>query len=445
MVTETIWEDMLGHLRVHHPELVRGWFCQVKPAELESGILEVHTANAAQQRYLHQHCRPAFTEAAQAATGMLVSVRFTAPEGKSNAYDAAPLPLSFELEGSNFPFNSEYVFDAFVTGPCNRLAHAACVAVGDSPGKAYNPLFIHGSVGLGKSHLLQAVCHQVQNVKPELRVLYLSCETFINHFIEAVERGALHQFRYRYRGVDLLVIDDIQFLAERERSQEEFFHTFNTLYQSQRQIVLSCDSPPKNIPSLEERLVSRFNWGLVARIDSPCLETRMAIVRKKAKLRCIELPEEVVHFIASHADSNVRELEGTIIKVDAVSQQSGGVITLDLAREALGDQPDTPHRSISIHDILDVVMSHYNVRLADLQSKKRNRSIVQPRQVCMYLARELTNNSLGEIGGYFGGRDHTTVLHASRLVSRHREHDQDLNRALTHLCEQLDTRRTDGR
>jgi chromosomal replication initiator protein len=347
------------------------------------------------------------------------------------------LPLAFEAETDRLVLNGEYTFDNFVTGPCNRMAHAACVAAGQGPGNVYNPLFVHGDVGLGKTHLLQAICHQIRAHRPEARILYISCETFTNHFIEAIERGALHQFRFRYRHVDALIIDDIQFLVERERSREEFFHTFNTLYQSQKQIVLSGDESPTEIRGLEDRLVSRFSWGLVARIDAPCLETRMAIVRKKAKLRCAEMPEDVVHYIASVAERNTREIEGCLTSILAYSQQYGGTVDLAIAREAIGRDVAAPAKSITITDILRVVTDRYNVRMADLQGKRRNRSIAFPRQVCMYLARELTPLSLEEIGGHFGGRDHTTVLHAVRQVQAQRGHDPELEVLLRQMIDQL--------
>jgi chromosomal replication initiator protein len=292
-------------------------------------------------------------------------------------------------------------------------------------------------VGLGKSHLLQAACHHIRQNDPNSRILYISCETFTNHFVEAIERGALHQFRYRYRYVDVLVIDDIQFLAARERSREEFFHTFNTLYQAQKQIILSADESPHDIPSLEDRLVSRFNWGLVARIDPPGLETRMAIVRKKAKLRCMDLSEDVIAYIATIAENNAREIEGCLTRICALSHQYGGMIDLEIARQALGDESPLPKKQISISDIFEVVMERYNVRLADLQGKRRNRSIAFPRQICMYMARELTQLSLEEIGGYFGGRDHTTVLHAVRTVASQRQQNPELEAALRQMNDHL--------
>lgn len=434
-VDQSLWDDILGHLRVNHAALSRGWFNQLKPLNLAHGILEVQSGNPAQHEYLIQHCITAFTEAAQAATGRLISIQFTAPEHAGSPIGTEP--LSFERETDNIVLNKDYVFDNFVTGPCNRLAHAACSAVADKPGTTYNPLFIHGSVGLGKTHLLQAACHKIRTNSSDAKILYLSCETFTNHFIEAVQRSALHQFRYRYRHVDLLVIDDIQFLAERERSQEEFFHTFNTLFQSQKQIILSADSPPNEIAGIEDRLISRFNWGLVARIEKPCVETRMAIVRTKAKIRCIDLPDDVAYYIASNIDSNTRELEGAIIKVDAVSQQFDGRIDMEVARAALGDETRIANLEVSVTRILDAVVRHFHVRLSDLQSKKRSKGIAFARQVCMYLAREMTHLSLEEIGKCLGNRDHTTVLHAERLIDKLRQEDPALNQTLVKLTEEI--------
>ena len=433
-VQNSVWGDVVEHVRLNHPELVRGWFTQLKPLDLHGGVLQVQAQNHAQVRYLDQHCQRIFAEGAQAATGRLITVTF----GTDAEAEPSRPPLSFERGNGQLTLNNDYVFDNFVTGPCNRLAHAAAVATAQSPGQAYNPMFIHGATGLGKTHLLQAICHAILERQSPLRVMYISCETFINHFIEAVERGALNQFRYRYREVDVLMIDDIQFLAERERSQEEFFHTFNTLHQSQRQIVLSADCPPADIPSLEERLISRFNSGLVALMDRPCLETRMAIVRAKAKLRCIEVPEDVVRLIASRIDSNIRELEGGLIKLDALSQAQNGTITLELAYEALGGGRAM---HVAVPDIIDAVTRRFSVKRADLLSKKRSKSIAFPRQVCMYLARELTGLSLEEIGGYFGGRDHSTVLHALKRVSEEHGEDSRLALILDELSNELRHRR----
>jgi chromosomal replication initiator protein len=437
-LTDTVWADILAQVRVNHPDLVRGWFSQLVPVQLDQGVLHIRAINLSQQQYLNDHCLRPFVEAAQAATGRLVSVRFSTADAVPAPPPAVP-HVSFEQDIDQLPLSPNYVFEQFVTGPCNRLAHAACVAVSDSPGKAYNPLFIHGSAGLGKTHLLQATCHRVLERAADVRVLYLSCEAFTNHFIEAVEHGSMHSFRYRYRHVDVLVIDDIQFLAARERSQEEFFHTFNTLYQFQKQIILSADSPPKEIPSLEERLISRFNWGLVARLEPPCLDTRIAIIRKKSRGLGLDLSEEVAHLIASRVTANARELEGALLRLHALASHANAQIDLRFAQEAIGGEPTPQRSSVTIANILEAVTSHFGVRLGDLQSRKRSKSIALPRQVCMFLARTLTSYSLEEIGGYFGGRDHSTVLHATRTVARLRDTSADFRStldAITHSLQQ---------
>lgn len=429
-LSQRAWDDILAHLRLNHQPVVRGWFTDLQPAGIDTGALTIHAANDAQVRYLDRNARSAFVEAAQAATGRLIVVEFHA-DGQADGHSGNGSAHAFAALSDEIRLNPDFTFDNFVTGPSNRLAHAASLAVAGNPGVTYNPFFIHGGVGLGKTHLLQAIVRSVRERDEGLRCLYISCETFINHFIEAVERGALNEFRFRYRHVDLLVIDDIQFLAERERSQEEFFHTFNTLHQSQKQIVLSADCSPDEIPSLEERLVSRFNSGLVALMERPCPETRMAIVRKKAKLRCIEVPEDVVALIANKVETNIRDLEGALIKLDALSQTGDGRITSELATEALGMRP---RRSLKLPVLLDVVSRRFDVRIADLQGKKRSRTVTFPRHVSMYLARQLTPMSLEEIGGYFGGRDHTTVLHAARNIAKQVETDPQLQTMLDDIA-----------
>lgn len=434
-VSDRTWSEILAALRSQAPELARTWFVLLEPTQMEHGVIRVQVDTGKHYRYLTGHCHAAFMRAAQTVTGRLVTIEFLAP---TRPDDDEP-PLSFEQD--EIQLNKDYTFENFVVGPANRLAHAASQAVADSPGAVYNPLYIHGDVGLGKTHLLQAVCHALVNRgRPDgqpAKVLYLTCETFTNHFVEAIEHGALHQFRYRYRHVDALIIDDIQYLAGGERSREEFFHTYNTLYQSQKQIILSGDEAPHGIPRLEERLVSRFNWGLVTRIDAPCLETRMAILRKKAALRCADLSEEVIHYIAATVASNIRELEGALTKVLAMAQPYGGIADLEIAQKALGDHVGAAVRPLTIGHITEVVMQRFSVRLADLLGKRRNRSLAFPRQVCMYLARELTSLSLEEIGGHFGGRDHTTVLHAARTIAEQRENDPALQQTLEELVLQL--------
>ncbi len=420
---------MLQTVRIQHPALHRIWFDQMQPRQLTNGVIQVKVQTAAQLNFCQSQCQQPFTAAAQQVTGRLVAVSFHC--------DNLPSGGVFNESEQPHPLNPDYVFENFVTGPCNRLPHAATVAVAEQPGKAYNPLFIHGGVGLGKTHLLQAACQKVLERRRDARILYLSCDSFINQFITAVESGDMAQFRYRYRQVDLLVIDDIHFLAGRDRTQEEFFHTFNTLYQGHKQIILSADCPPNEIPELEERLISRFNWGLVARIEKPCYETRVAILQKKARLRGLTLPEDVICYIAARVENNTRELEGAITKVQGMGMLQEGRIDLELAKSALGDTVTPDQKRVTIQQILEAVTRYYNVRLSDLQSKKRHKSIAFPRQVCMYLARRYTRYSLEEIGGYFGGRDHTTILHGVRAIDEDIRNNPDIANQLTQLEAQL--------
>ena len=335
----------------------------------------------------------------------------------SNAAQPAPAEALFDEQ---IVLSPDYVFDSFVVGPNNRLAHAAAQAVAQKPGRAYNPFFVHGGVGMGKTHLLQALCQDMLARNPSARIVYISCSTFMDVFHEAVRAGRMLEFRHRFRSADMLVIDDIHFLSKHEQTQEEFFHTFNALYQSGRQVVLSSDAAPSEIPDLEERLVSRFNSGLVARIDRPAYETRVAILRAKAALHDLTLPDEVPAYVAARIDSNIRELEGALARLRGVAMAMGTPITLDLAKQALADGRPAEGTGTAgqptIQQIIEAVTRYYDIKLSDLMSKRRHKSVALPRQVCMWLARKHTRFSLEEIGGYFGGRDHTTVMHAVRTV-----------------------------
>ena len=434
-VLADIWDKTLRYFQKKESDLWRSWFEQIEPISLENGLLQLGVPERSWLSYLHHICNVSLTEAAQQITGHLISLEYVHTDNQHLEESVYPGGTGEETE--LFCYSPDYTFDHFVVGSCNRLAHAASIAVSEAPGQAYNPLFIHGSVGLGKTHLLQSACQVLLKQRPPLRVSYLSCETFVNHFIRAVEQGKLHDFRYKYRHADMLVIDDVQFLSNKERTQEEFFHTFNTLYQAQKQIVLSADCSPAEIPKLEQRLVSRFNQGLVARIDKPDYETRMAIIHKKAILRGIKPPNEAVEFIARKIDSNTRELEGALTKIHGLAMLEDGQITLELAREALGEEPTPAHHQVTISQIIDAVINYFDVRLSDLQGKRRSRSIAFPRQVCMYLARDLTHHSLEEIGGHFGGRDHSTVLHAYRTIDKLCDHDENTRLTVESLVASL--------
>jgi chromosomal replication initiator protein len=350
---------------------------------------------------------------------------------------AAVPPAPTEVPAPPLVLNPDYRFENFVVGPCNRFAHAAARGVADRPAAAFNPFFLHGSVGLGKTHLLQGIAHHLVDVTPDKKIVFLSCEQFVNHFIGAVQRGDLDSFRNRYRNADVLVVDDIHLLANKERTQEEFFHTFNTLHNAKKQIILSSDSPPEDIPDLQERLVSRFQWGLVAEIEPPCFETRVAILQAKAERLGLELKLDVAHYIAEHVETNIRELEGSLTKLVAMASLFGQAVDVRLARQALSANFANQSRAIHMDDVLSVICRHFAVKVGELQSKRRTQSIVQPRQIAMFLARQLTSLSLSEIGGHFGGRDHSTVLHGINKVEERRRVDSEFGVTLAELERQV--------
>ncbi|MFM9959339.1 MAG: chromosomal replication initiator protein DnaA [Phycisphaerales bacterium] len=357
-------------------------------------------------------------------------------EAKPTAVRSGATPPTTAGRYDSMVLNPDYNFEHFIVGPENRLAHAAALAVSGNPGRTYNPLFVHGGVGLGKTHLLQAMCLRLMAERPGISIYYTSCEAFNNQYFEAVQLGLMSEFHHRFRGVDVLIVDDIHYLTKRDRTQEEFFHTFNDLYHNGKQLVLSSDAAPSDIPALEERLVSRFQSGLVVQVSPPGYDTRVQIIKQKAKLREIEMPDDVACLIAGRGASNIRELEGAITKVQMLAAADRVPISLELARQAIGGGPIGAGGSrpeVTITNIIDAVMDHYGVKLSDLQSKRRQKSIAHPRQVCMYLARRMTRYSLEEIGGYFGGRDHTTVMHAVRTIEERRDGDPEQARVLAAL------------
>ena len=335
------------------------------------------------------------------------------------------------------PINSSFTFDGFVEGKSNQLAKAAAIQVAGNPGRAYNPLFIYGGVGLGKTHLMHAVANKIKEKNSEARVAYVHSERFVGDMVKALQHNTINEFKTAYRSLDALMIDDIQFFAGKERSQEEFFHTFNALLESQQQVILTCDRYPKEVDGLEERLKSRFGWGLTVAIEPPELETCVAILMSKAAISQVDLPEEVAFFIAKRIRSNVRELEGALRRVVATSNFTGRPITLELVKEALRDLLALQEKLVTVENIQKTVAEYYKIRIADLLSKRRSRSIARPRQVAMALAKELTNHSLPEIGDAFGGRDHTTVLHACRRVKELRESERRIGEDYMNLLRTL--------
>lgn len=342
------------------------------------------------------------------------------------------------LEENISPLNPKYTFDSFVIGNSNRFAHAAALAVAEVPAKVYNPFFIYGGVGLGKTHLMHAIGHRILQIHPESKVLYISSEKFTNDFINAIMSGHPDSFRNRYRNIDVLLIDDIQFLAKKEQTQEEFFHTFNALHEANKQIIISSDRPPKDIPTLEDRLRSRFEWGLTTDIQSPDLETRIAILRKKALLENISMPNDVIVYISSRIDNNIRELEGAFNRVNAYAFLNRSPINIDLAMDALKDLfPKEKASQVTPIKIQEAVANHFKIKIDDLNSKRRTRNVTVPRQLAMYLCRELTDLSLPKIGELFGGRDHTTVIHAYEKVNRERQEGSRLSALIAEISARI--------
>ena len=334
--------------------------------------------------------------------------------------------------------NPKYTFDTFVIGNSNRFAHAACVAVAESPAKAYNPLFLYGGVGLGKTHLMHAIGHHIMCQQEDPKVVYVSSEKFTNELINSIKNDKNEEFRNKYRNVDVLLIDDIQFIAGKEGTQEEFFHTFNALHEANKQIIISSDRPPKEIPTLEDRLRSRFEMGLITDIQPPDFETRIAILRKKAQLENINVPNEVMTYIAKYIKSNIRELEGALTRVVAYSSLTNKNISLELATEALKDIISNPKsEEITVNRIKEKVSEAFNIKMDDFNSKKRTRTIAYPRQIAMYICRELTDLSLPKIGSEFGGRDHTTVIHAHDKISKDIEENQQIKDKIDKIISDL--------
>jgi len=349
-------------------------------------------------------------------------------------------PTYYLPPADDFILNPKYVFSTFVIGNSNRLAHAASLAVSEAPAQVYNPFFIYGGVGLGKTHLMHAIGHRIKENNPNMKVVYISSEKFTNQLINSIISGNPESFRQRYRYIDVLLVDDIQFLSKKEHTQEEFFHTFNALHEANKQIIISSDRPPREIQTLEDRLRSRFEWGLITDIQTPDLETRIAVLRKKAIMESINVPNEVVVYIASRIENNIRELEGALIRVIAFASLNNQPIDIDLATEALKDIfPDGRPKQITIELIQDIVSSHFKLKLEDLSAKRRTRNVAYPRQIAMYLCRELTEASLPKIGEIFGGRDHTTVIHAHDKISREKNMDAKLNNTIKELTKRIES------
>lgn len=405
------------------------WIKTTHPIKLEGNQLWLEVPSAVHKDYWEKNLAAKIVETGFKLTGTEIVPSFVVA-GEEFKQSTPEKPVVEKVEektdslGKKAMLNPKYSFDTFVIGKGNQMAHAAALVVAEDPGSIYNPLFFYGGVGLGKTHLMHAIGHQMLQNQPDAKVKYVSSETFTNEFINSIQTKTSEQFRKEYRNVDLLLVDDIQFLAEKEATLEEFFHTFNDLYNENKQIVLTSDRPPNDIPKLPERLVSRFAWGLSVDITPPDLETRIAILRKRADAERLEIPDDTLSYIAGQIDSNIRELEGALVRVQAYATINGEDISTSLAADALKSLKSVNNNNhLSILQIQEEVAKYYHIQLKDLKGKKRVKSIVVPRQIAMYLSRELTDNSLPKIGAEFGGKDHTTVIHAHEKIQQLMEKD----------------------
>ena len=441
-LTET-WEKAINIIKGELTEVsFNTWIKSINPISLENNSLKLAVPNDFTKGILESRYKDLIVNALKLLTSKKYNIDFivTTEEKieenqKNHNNEKSNIVVNDEMSTM---LNPKYTFDSFVIGNSNRFAHAASLAVAESPAKAYNPLFIYGGVGLGKTHLMHAIGHYILNNNPKSQVVYVSSEKFTNELINSIKDDKNVEFRNKYRNIDILLVDDIQFIAGKERTQEEFFHTFNALYEANKQIIISSDRPPKEIPTLEDRLRSRFEWGLIADIQAPDFETRMAILKKKADVEKLNIPNEVMVYIATKIKSNIRELEGALIRIVAFSSLTNKEISVDLASEALKDIISSKQtRQVTIDIIQEVVANYYNLKIEDLKSARRTRNIAFPRQIAMYLSRKLTDMSLPKIGEEFGGRDHPTVIHAYEKISNNLKKDESLQNAIKELNKRI--------
>ena len=435
-----IWKELEDDYRkILTPPSFNAWIEQAKPISLVNNLLTIEVPSNLHKEYWEKNLAAKIVETGFKLTGEEVTPVFILenekkePEKKSDPIQSE-LPDIVKQNSKKALLNSKYTFDTFVIGKGNQMAHAAALVVSEDPGATYNPLFFYGGVGLGKTHLMHAIGHQMLTNQPDAKIKYVTSESFANDFINSIQNRTSESFRQEYRSVDLLLVDDIQFFADKEGTQEEFFHTFNTLYNEGRQIVLTSDRLPNEIPKLQERLVSRFAWGLSVDITPPDLETRIAILRKRANAEGLEIPDDTLSYIAGQIDSNIRELEGALVRVQAYATMNGNDISTSLAADALKSlKPAKLKSELSILLIQEEVCKYYHLQLKDLKGKKRVKSIVVPRQIAMYLSRELTDNSLPKIGAEFGGKDHTTVIHAHEKIQQLLDNDPTIQKEVGEL------------
>ena len=444
MAIENEWQDALAYIQGRVPKQVYDtWFTPICLERIEDSTAQLGVPNKFFGDWLHQHYGPLLSEAISSARGGLeTAITFVIFKQAKKQPDGSGSTVATVRQNTGprakrgIQLNPKYTFKNFVVGAGNQFAHAACMAVAEQPAKAYNPLFIYGDTGLGKTHLLNAIGNYVAE-RTDLRIAYLTTEQFTNEVINSIRYDKMMDLRKRYRHIDMLMIDDIQFLAGKERTQEEFFHTFNALYEAHKQLVLSSDRFPKDMPDIEERLRSRFEWGLIADLQPPDVETRIAILRKKSEDEGITLPEDVIQFLATTMKSNIRELEGSLVRLGAYASLTGQTITLEMAKNVLRDLIGTKKKIVSMDDIQETVGARFHVKIADLKSRRRSKTLVHPRQIAMYLCRELTDSSYPEIGRQFGGKDHTTIIHACKQMIKAKDSDSEFSATLESLKEQI--------
>lgn len=433
------WNKILSEVKNRIDESAfETWFEPTSYIGEEGDTLYIKVPNSYFKDWLSFHYSRLINECSQQLFHKVFDIKYIYDETPASFLRNSPEERKVEqaiIQTANL--NPNYTFENFVVGSCNQFAHAAAMAVAKNPAKSYNPLFIYGGAGLGKTHLMNAIGHFIMHNNTKLKVLYVTTERFMNDLINHLQYGKILEFRQKYRAVDVLLMDDIHYISGRERTKEEFFHTFNHLYDSQKQIVISSDCPPKDIPHLEDRFRSRFEWGLIADLKPPDIETRIAILKKKAELEDIFLPEPVALYIADKVQSNIRELEGYLRRVIAYASLKGAKIDLDLAREALKGLLDASANVITVEKIQKVVSNHFKIKPSELKSKNNSPKVAFPRQVAMYLAKELTDSSLPEIGKKFGGKHHTTVLHSIRKIEKLREQDPEFDREINRLISLL--------
>jgi chromosomal replication initiator protein len=440
-----LWEEILQKIETKvNRHSFNTWFRPTRLLDEDNESLNVLVPNAHFRDWLNKHYSSVILESLDEIHRPEIAIRFeteppelppTPPRGASQPPSAEALPAA---EAVSLPvLNPKYRFDTYVVGTSNQFANAAARAVAESPSRAYNPLFIYGGVGLGKTHLLHAIGHQILDQYPSVKMVYISAEKFMNELINAIRYDRIIEFRNKHRSFDVLLVDDIQFIAGKERTQEEFFHTFNALYDAQKQIVLSSDALPRQIPTLEERLRSRFEWGLTADIQAPDLETKIAILRKKADAEGIVLPDNVAIFIASRIKSNIRELEGSLIRLIAYSSLTGRTIDLPLTQEVLRDLLPSEEKALNLDSIQKFIADHFRLKVSDLKARNNAKSVALPRQIAMYLSKSLTRASLPDIGKAFGGKHHSTVIHSVRKIDSMRRSDPDFDRLIQGLSDSL--------